>query len=97
MSVTAKDVEYVATLARLLFSDEEKQLLTHQLNEILKYMEQLNELDTSSVEPLAHVIELQNALREDIQRECLPRTEALRNAPAQDGNFFKVPKVLGER
>ena len=97
MSVTKKDVEHVATLARLLFTEEEKERLTHQLNEILRYMEQLNELDTSSIEPLAHVIALSNAFREDIERACLPREEALRNAPSQDGTFFTVPKVLGDR
>ncbi|MDH3252385.1 MAG: Asp-tRNA(Asn)/Glu-tRNA(Gln) amidotransferase subunit GatC [Ignavibacteria bacterium] len=97
MSVTVKDVEHVARLARLSFSDEEKRTLTHQLNEILKYMEQLNELDTSAVEPLSQVIQLQNVFREDRQRVCLDREEVLRNAPARTEKYFKVPKVIGER
>ncbi len=96
MSVTIKDVEHVAALARLSFSEEEKQKLTAQLNEILRYMEQLNTLDTSNVEPLSHVIELQNVFREDTLRPSLPREEALKNAPSHTEEFFKVPKVLGD-
>jgi aspartyl-tRNA(Asn)/glutamyl-tRNA(Gln) amidotransferase subunit C len=97
MAVTIKDVEHVAQLARLSFTEEEKEKLTAQLNEILQYMEQLNSLDTSHVEPLSHVIELQNVFREDILKPCLTREEALRNAPAKTEKFFKVPKVIGER
>jgi aspartyl-tRNA(Asn)/glutamyl-tRNA(Gln) amidotransferase subunit C len=97
MSVTIKDVEHVARLARLSFSDEEKTILMCQLNEILTYMEQLNELDTATVEPLSHVIQLQNVFREDLRRECLDREDVLRNAPARTEKFFKVPKVIGER
>lgn len=97
MSVTIKDVEHVAALARLSFSEEEKQKLTAQLNEILRYMEQLNTLDTSNVEPLSHVIELQNVFRHDVLRPSLPREEALKNAPSHTEEFFKVPKVIGDR
>jgi aspartyl-tRNA(Asn)/glutamyl-tRNA(Gln) amidotransferase subunit C len=97
MSVTIKDVEHVAALARLSFTEEEKQKLTAQLNGILSYMEQLNTLDTSNVEPLSHVIELQNVFREDVLRPSLPREEALKNAPAHTEEFFKVPKVIGDR
>jgi aspartyl-tRNA(Asn)/glutamyl-tRNA(Gln) amidotransferase subunit C len=97
MPVTKSDVEHVAMLARLQFTEEEKERLLHHLNDILRYMEQLNELDTTSVEPLAHVIGLSNAFREDVRAACLPREEALRNAPSHDGKFFTVPKVLGDR
>ena len=97
MSVTVKDVEHVAALARLSFSEEEKVRLTEQLNTILAYMEELNTLDTSAVEPLAHVIELQNVFREDKRKPCLSREEALQNAPARTEEFFRVPKVIGER
>jgi aspartyl-tRNA(Asn)/glutamyl-tRNA(Gln) amidotransferase subunit C len=97
MSVTIQDVEHVAALARLSFSEEEKQKLTAQLNEILRYMEQLNTLDTANIEPLSHVIELQNVFREDVQRPSLPREEALKNAPSKTEEFFKVPKVIGDR
>lgn len=97
MSVTIKDVEHVAALARLSFTDEEKQKLASELNAILAYMEQLNTLDTSSVEPLSHVIELENVFREDVRAESLSREEALQNAPAATEKFFRVPKVIGDR
>jgi aspartyl-tRNA(Asn)/glutamyl-tRNA(Gln) amidotransferase subunit C len=97
MSVTIKDVEHIARLARLSFSDDEKAVLVRQLNDVLGYMEQLNELDTEGVEPLSHVIPVQNVLREDRRQECLDREEVLRNAPARTEKFFKVPKVIGER
>ena len=97
MAVTIKDVEHVAELARLSFSEEGKQKLAKELNSILGYMEQLNSLDTTNVEPLSHVIELQNVFREDVRKECLTREEALQNAPSKSEKFFKVPKVIGER
>lgn len=97
MSVTRKDVEHIAKLARLEFTDEEKETFTHQLNAILAYVEQLNTLDTSNVEPLSHVIELDNAFREDVHRPGLTQEEALKNAPVKTERFFKVPKVIGDR
>jgi aspartyl-tRNA(Asn)/glutamyl-tRNA(Gln) amidotransferase subunit C len=97
MSVTLKDVEHIATLARLEFTDEEKATFTHQLNSILAYVEQLNKLDTTSVEPLAHVIELEDAYREDVVKPGATQEDALKNAPAKTDKFFKVPKVIGDR
>lgn len=97
MPVTIADVEHIATLARLSFTEEEKQKLTLQLNTILAYMEQLNTLDTSRIEPLSHVIELTTAFREDILRPSLSQEDALRNAPARTEKFYRVPKVIGER
>ena len=97
MSVTIRDVEHVASLAKLSFDEDEKQKLASQLNEILEYMEQLNQLDTSNVEPLSHVIELSNVFREDELKPTLTQGEALRNAPAKTEKFFRVPKVIGER
>ena len=97
MSVTIQDVEHVAMLARLSFSEEEKRRMTDELNEILQYMDQLNTLDTTGVEPLSHVIELSNVLRNDELKPGLPRDRALLNAPAKTDKFFKVPKVIGDR
>jgi aspartyl-tRNA(Asn)/glutamyl-tRNA(Gln) amidotransferase subunit C len=94
MSVTRKDVEHIAELARLKFKDEELQNFTEQLNEILAYMEQLNELDTENIEPLSHPIEGGNVFREDVVKPSLDREHALKNAPDQDDVFFKVPKVI---
>ena len=97
MSVTQKDVEHVARLARLSFTEEEQQRLTAELNTILAYMEQLNSLDTEHVEPLAHVIELQNVFRADVQKPGLATDDALQNAPGRVDDFFTVPKVIADR
>lgn len=97
MSVTLKDVEHVAELARLSFSEEEKVRLTGELNTVLAYMEQLNRLDTTNVEPLSQVIPLENVFRDDVQTPGVTREEALRNAPARSEEFFRVPRVIGER
>ena len=96
MSVTVKDVEYVAALARLSLDDSEKQMFTHQLNEILAYVEQLNRLDTSKVKPLDHVIDLTDVMRDDAVTPSLRREDALRNAPDATEKFFRVPSVRGE-
>ncbi len=95
MSVTIKEVEHIAALARLEFSDEEKEKFTHQLNDILQYVEKLNELDTSKVERLSHVIELSNVFRDDVVKPSISAEEALKNAPAKVDTLFKVPKVIG--
>ncbi|MEI7906894.1 MAG: Asp-tRNA(Asn)/Glu-tRNA(Gln) amidotransferase subunit GatC [Bacteroidota bacterium] len=95
MSVTIKDVEHIAKLAKLEFSDAEKEKFTHQFNDILKYMEQLNSVDTTGVEPLAQVIELKNVFRDDTVKPSTPTEEALKNAPASSDVHFKVPKVIG--
>ena len=97
MSVTVKDVEYVAELARLSLSEQEKEKFTHQLNDILKYVEKLNELDTSTVEPLEHVTDLSDVMRDDEVAPSLSRDEALRNAPDRTEKFFRVPSVRGDR
>jgi aspartyl-tRNA(Asn)/glutamyl-tRNA(Gln) amidotransferase subunit C len=97
LPITMNDVEHVATLARLSFPEEEKQKLTGQLNAILAYMDQLNRIDTSNVEPLSQVIDLSNVTRDDVRTPGLKREEALQNAPAHSESFFKVPKVIGNR
>jgi aspartyl-tRNA(Asn)/glutamyl-tRNA(Gln) amidotransferase subunit C len=97
MSVTVADVEYIAKLARLEFTEAEKEKFTGQLNSILAYVEQLNRLDTSQVEPLSHVIELANVFRDDVVKPGLSTEEALMNAPAKTEKFFRVPKVIGDR
>ena len=97
MAVTIRDVEHVAKLAHLSFSEEGKQKLVKELNSILEYMEQLNSLDTTNVKPLSHVIELQNVFRDDVRKESLTREEALQNALSKTEKFFKVPKVIGDR
>ena len=97
MAITIQDVEHIAKLAKLEFTDAEKEKFTHQMNQILEYMEQLNRLDTGSVEPLSHVIELHNVFRADEVKPGVSTEDALRNAPAKNEQFFKVPKVIGEK
>jgi aspartyl-tRNA(Asn)/glutamyl-tRNA(Gln) amidotransferase subunit C len=95
MAVTLADVEHIAKLAKLEFSPEEMEKFTHQMNDILTYIDTLNELDTTNVEPLSHVIELNNVTREDKVRPSLTPDEALKNAPARTDTMYKVPKVIG--
>lgn len=94
MSVSKKDVEYIASLAKLSFKEDELENYTHQLNYILTYMEKLNELDTENVEPLSHPVESENVFREDIPLSSTSREQALKNAPDKDEEHFKVPKVI---
>jgi len=94
MSVTIKDVEYIAKLARLKFEESEKEKLCKEMNQILEYMSKLNELDTENVEPLSHPIELSNVFREDEVIKSISTEEALKNAPDKDDKFFKVPKII---
>ena len=94
MAVTLEDVDYVASLAHLRFSDDEREHLLVQLNEILRYMEQLNTLDTNGIEPTSHVLNLRNVFRDDVVDESLSHEAALANAPAKGQNHFTVPKVL---
>ena len=91
---TGIDVAYVANLARLALTDQEAKRLGKQLNDILDYINKLNEVDTKNVEPTSHVLPLENVEREDIVRPSLPIGEVLKNAPSKEGNFFKVPKII---
>jgi len=94
MSVTKKDVEYIAELARLQLSPQEIESLSEDMNKILGYIDLLNELDTENVEPLEHVIELDSRLREDEAQEPLSHEDALKNAPDADSDYFRVPRVI---
>lgn len=94
MSISLKDVDHVANLARLELSDAEKAQFTDQLNAILKYAEKLNELDTENVKPTSHVFELVNVMRDDVKKESLPIEKVLLNAPDEEDDQIKVPAVL---
>ncbi|RKP45801.1 Asp-tRNA(Asn)/Glu-tRNA(Gln) amidotransferase subunit GatC [Cohnella endophytica] len=94
MSITIKDVEHVANLARLELSDTEKEQFAGQLNAILKYAEKLNELDTEGIEPTSHVLPLANVMREDVVKPSWPIEKVLLNAPEDEEGQFKVPAVL---
>ncbi len=94
MSITKKEVEHVALLARLDLSEKEKEDYTNQLNSIIGYMNKINELDTENVEPTAHVLPIFNVMREDNAKDSLDRGEVLKNAPEKENGQFKVPKIV---
>lgn len=91
--ITVKDVEHVAKLARLELTEEEKEKFTSQLGDVLKYVEQMNEVDTSDVEPMAHAIDFVNVMREDVVKYEQSKEELMKNAPDAEDGFFKVPKI----
>lgn len=94
MALTPETVAQVARLARLTLADAELTLFTRQLNDILQYVEKLKELDTTDVPPMAHVLELHNAFRDDEAAPGLGLEEALANAPDRQRNAFAVPKII---
>ena len=91
--ITIKDVEHVAKLARLELTEKEKEKFSQQLGAILKHMDQLNEVDTTGVEPMAHAFAIKNVMREDKVVQDFSRDEMLVNAPDEEDGFFKVPKI----
>lgn len=94
MIINRQQVEHVARLARLELSEKEIETYTEQLNSILEYVKVLDELDTSQVEPMAHVLPIHNIFREDEMKDSLDQEEALENAPERIGEFFKVPRII---
>jgi len=91
--ITIKDVEHVAKLARLELTDEEKEKYTTQLGSILKYVEQMNEIDTTDVEPMSHPLPVVNVMREDETHYEQTKEELMANAPEEENGFFRVPKI----
>lgn len=87
-------VEHIARLARLSLSEQEKKTFSDQLGSILGYVQKLNELDTTGVEPTSHVLDIRNIMREDTPAPSLPADSALLNAPDRSGNFYRVPKII---
>lgn len=88
------DVEYVARLARMSLTEEEKKLFSRQMGDIIHHLDKLNELDTTGIEPTSHVIEQKNVFREDKAEASLPREEILAGAPDGTEEYFQVPKVI---
>ena len=95
MSVSKKDVDYIKELARLRVSEEETEGLVKDLNSILKYVDQLKELDTDAVEILVNPLYLENVFREDVVEGSLSSEDFLRNAPERVEDYLKVPSVIG--
>ena len=94
MKISKREVEHVAKLARLELSGQEKEKLTDQLSNILTYVEKLNELDTSGVEPTSHVLDINNVMRDDVVVEGLTQELALANAPEKAAGHYKVPNII---
>lgn len=94
MNIDKETLHKVAHLARLNIKPEEEDKLLKDMGEILNWVDQLREVDTTGVEPLTHMTEERNVLREDVPKQPIDRDEALKNAPSTDGKYFKVPKVL---
>ena len=96
MALTRADVEKVALLARLRLSAEELDAMTDQLGAIVGYVDQLGEVNTEGVEPMAHAVEVTNVFAADVVEPSLPRNVALANAPRRNDRGYLVPAVLGE-
>ena len=94
MEVNDALIEKLAHLARLRFNDTEKEEIKHDLQRMIAFVEKLNELDLEGIEPLVHMSDEVNVLREDEITGSISREEALKNAPLHDDQFFKVPKVI---
>jgi aspartyl-tRNA(Asn)/glutamyl-tRNA(Gln) amidotransferase subunit C len=94
MKINQQDVEHVARLARLSLNPDDLKTMTGQMDAILGYVDKLNELDTSGIEPMAHAVPMSNAFREDEITEPIGVEQALQNAPQRNDNYFKVPKII---
>jgi len=94
LKISSREVEYVAHLARLEVTERETEKFTAQLNDILLYIDKLNEVDTKGVEPMSHAIAVTNAFREDKILDSIGTQQSLSNAPDARGEFFRVPKVI---
>ena len=94
MSTDIQTIRGLAHLARLEFNETKEQEMLSDLNKILNWMDKLNELNTDHVEPLIHMTEEVNIMREDVAKNTVTHEEGLRNAPKKDSDYFRVPKVL---
>ena len=94
MSITTDDIEYVLKLARLRLTEEEKQKLIKQMGDVIGFVDKLNEIDTTGIEPTAHVLPIHNVFREDIVQQSFDRDKILQNASSKKDGCFLVPKVV---
>jgi aspartyl-tRNA(Asn)/glutamyl-tRNA(Gln) amidotransferase subunit C len=94
MKIDHKTVDEVAHLARLEFDAASKDAMVKDMNNMLAFIEKLNELDTTGVEPLIYMTDEANVLREDVVKKTITQKEALLNAPKKDSDYFKAPKVI---
>jgi aspartyl-tRNA(Asn)/glutamyl-tRNA(Gln) amidotransferase subunit C len=96
MKITDEIVEHIAHLARLEFIGEEKQEIKQDMEKIINFMDALNSVDTSGVEPLIFMSDEVNVLREDVAVETISKDDALKNAPKKDSDYIRIPKVLNK-
>ena len=94
MKISEQDIKTVASLSRLKIRDEETDEVTAQLDKFLTYVENLQAIDTTNIEPTTYALPMQNVFRTDEVKPSLPRELALSNAPLKDDGYFKVPRVL---
>lgn len=95
-AISAEQVRKIAALARLALTDDQVERFRGDLSAVLAYVERLRELDLSGIEPLANPVDEHNRLRDDEPAAAIPREALLRNAPASEGPFIAVPRVLGD-
>lgn len=96
MEINDTTIDKLAELSRLEFSGEERNHIRRDLQNMIAFIDQLGELDTTKVEPLVHVTDGYNVLREDVSEVHITKEQALSNAPLKDSDFFKIPKVLNK-
>jgi aspartyl-tRNA(Asn)/glutamyl-tRNA(Gln) amidotransferase subunit C len=94
--ITKEQIQYIANLARLSLSEKETESFTHQIKDILEYMEQLNQIDTSNVEPTSFISQAIDAMRDDVESASLSYREILKNGPNVKNGFFAIPKVINQ-
>jgi aspartyl-tRNA(Asn)/glutamyl-tRNA(Gln) amidotransferase subunit C len=94
MKITEEIVDHIAHLARLEFEGEKKEAIRKDMENIISFMDKLNEVPTENVEPLIFMNDEVNKLREDVSEETITQREALKNAPKKDSDYYRIPKVL---
>lgn len=94
LKITTEEARKVALLSRLAFDDAELETMRQSMNDILTYMEELNQYDTAHTDPTVHAVERYNVMREDVPHQSFTNEEALLNAPDAENGYFKVPKII---
>jgi aspartyl-tRNA(Asn)/glutamyl-tRNA(Gln) amidotransferase subunit C len=92
--ISMEQVKHVAHLARLAITEEEAQQFQHQLDQMISFAEQLNELDTDQVVATSHVLDMNNVMREDVSKPGLPIEEVVKNAPDSEDGYIRVPSII---
>ena len=96
MEITNEMIDKLASLAKLQFKDEQRDSIREDLSKIISFVDKIDELDTEGVEPLVHINQEVNVLREDEVKETITQAQALKNAPNKDSDYFKIPTVLSK-